>query len=268
MALVALDLAISRRSTSGTDTRSGTACGRGSGPTCARRSAAETRRLAPAAGSCPDPPKNGAETAHEIAERMRTAIAGSPRPALTSAAPPAWPSTRWTPRAPTRSCSWPEGALYWAKRSGKSRTRLFDPDHVRLSGDAPQRSEILRILDERAIAPLYQPVGSLTTGRLIGYEALARFPDAPERPPSTWFAQANAWASAPSWRPLRSGPHSSRSAVRRAPPRDQRQPLGPLDRRRGEERPPRRPLGPDHRADRARGVRRRQAASRTRSPRW
>ena len=80
---------------------------------------------------------------------------------------------------------------------GKSRTRRFDPDHVRLSGDAPQRSEIERILDERAIEPLYQPVASLTTGRLIGYEALARFPDAPERPPSTWFAQANACGLGP-----------------------------------------------------------------------
>jgi diguanylate cyclase (GGDEF)-like protein len=85
-----------------------------------------------------------------------------------------------------------EGALYWAKRSGKSRTRRFDPDHVRLSGDAPQRSEIERILRQRAIEPVFQPVASLTTGRLLGYEALARFPDSPGRPPSAWFAQANA----------------------------------------------------------------------------
>jgi diguanylate cyclase (GGDEF)-like protein len=90
-----------------------------------------------------------------------------------------------------------EGALYWAKRSGKSRTRRFDPDHVRLSGDAPQRSEIERILRERAIEPVFQPVAALTTGRLIGYEALARFPDSPERPPSTWFAQANACGLGP-----------------------------------------------------------------------
>jgi diguanylate cyclase (GGDEF)-like protein len=90
-----------------------------------------------------------------------------------------------------------EGALYWAKRSGKARTRRFDPDHVRLSGDAPQRSEIERILRDRAIAPLYQPVAALTTGRLIGYEALARFPDAPGRPPSTFFAQANACGLGP-----------------------------------------------------------------------
>jgi diguanylate cyclase (GGDEF)-like protein len=90
-----------------------------------------------------------------------------------------------------------EGALYWAKRSGKSRTRRFDPDHVRLSGDAPQRSEVERILRQRAIEPVFQPVASLTTGRLLGYEALARFPDSPERPPSAWFAQANACGLGP-----------------------------------------------------------------------
>ncbi|MFL6029658.1 MAG: diguanylate cyclase domain-containing protein [Gaiellaceae bacterium] len=142
-------------------------------------------------------PGTDAEAAQEIAERVRTEVA------------------RLSPAGSELSCSagvavFPvdadsagalvqlaEGALYWAKRSGKSRTRRFDPDHVRLSGDAPQRSEIERILSERAIEPLYQPVASLTTGRLIGYEALARFPDAPERPPSTWFAQANACGLGP-----------------------------------------------------------------------
>jgi diguanylate cyclase (GGDEF)-like protein len=142
-------------------------------------------------------PGSEAEKAQEIAERVRTAIA------------------RLSPAGTELSCSagvavYPvdadnagallqlaEGALYWAKRSGKSRTRRFDPDHVRLSGDAPQRSEIERILEERAIEPLFQPVASLTTGRLIGYEALARFPDSPDRPPSTWFAQANACGLGP-----------------------------------------------------------------------
>jgi diguanylate cyclase (GGDEF)-like protein len=142
-------------------------------------------------------PGTSAEVAQEIAERVRTEIA------------------HLSPAGPELSCSagiavYPadaddapsllqlaEGALYWAKRSGKSRTRRFDPDHVRLSGDAPQRSEIKRILEEDAIEPLFQPVASLTTGRLMGYEALARFPDAPERPPSTWFAQANACGLGP-----------------------------------------------------------------------
>jgi diguanylate cyclase (GGDEF)-like protein len=142
-------------------------------------------------------PGSSAEAAQEIAERIRIAIAGL-APAgsdLTcSAGVAVYPFDADNADALLQLS---EGALYWAKRSGKSRTRLFDPDHVRLSGDAPQRTEIERILTARAIEPLFQPVISLTTGRLIGYEALARFPDAPERPPSTWFAQANACGLGP-----------------------------------------------------------------------
>jgi diguanylate cyclase (GGDEF)-like protein len=142
-------------------------------------------------------PGTDAEVAQEIAERVRIAIAqlapeGSE---LTcSAGVAVYPVDADNADALLQLA---EGALYWAKRSGKSRTRRFDPDHVRLSGDAPQRSEIERILRNRAIEPVFQPVASLTTGRLIGYEALARFPDAPERPPSTWFAQANACGLGP-----------------------------------------------------------------------
>jgi diguanylate cyclase (GGDEF)-like protein len=142
-------------------------------------------------------PGTDAEVAQEAAERVRIAIAqlapaGSE---LTCSAGVAVFPFDADDAASLLQLA--EGALYWAKRSGKSRTRRFDPDHVRLSGDAPQRSEIERILRDRAIEPVFQPVASLTTGRLIGYEALARFPDAPERPPSTWFAQANACGLGP-----------------------------------------------------------------------
>ncbi len=142
-------------------------------------------------------PGTGPEAAQEIAERVRTAVAHlSPAGSelSCSAGVAVFPVDADSAGSLLQLA---EGALYWAKRSGKSRTRRFDPDHVRLSGDAPQRSEIERILSEHAIEPLYQPVASLTTGRLIGYEALARFPDAPERPPSTWFAQANACGLGP-----------------------------------------------------------------------
>jgi diguanylate cyclase (GGDEF)-like protein len=142
-------------------------------------------------------PGTEAEVAQEIAERVRTAVARlSPAGSelSSSAGVAVYPVDADNAGSLLQLA---EGALYWAKRSGKSRTRRFDPDHVRLSGDAPQRSEIERILEERAIEPLYQPVASLTTGRLIGYEALARFPDAPDRPPSTWFAQANACGLGP-----------------------------------------------------------------------
>ncbi|MFL5906726.1 MAG: EAL domain-containing protein [Solirubrobacterales bacterium] len=142
-------------------------------------------------------PGTDAEAAQEITERVRVAIEGlAPEGSdLTCSAGIAVYPLDADDAAALLQLS--EGALYWAKRSGKARTRLFDPNHVRLSGDAPQRTEIQRILDQRAIEPLYQPVISLTTGRLIAYEALARFPDAPGRPPSAWFAQANACGLGP-----------------------------------------------------------------------
>jgi len=160
-------------------------------------------------------PGTGAETAQEIAERVRIAIAqlapaGSE---LTcSAGVAVYPVDADNAPALLQLA---EGALYWAKRSGKSRSRRFDPDHVRLSGDAPQRSEIEQILQQDAIEPVFQPVASLTSGRVIGYEALARFPGAPGRPPSTWFAQANACGL---------GPQLEAAAIRSALARDGRPP--------------------------------------------
>jgi diguanylate cyclase (GGDEF)-like protein len=142
-------------------------------------------------------PGSDAEVAQDVAERIRIAIAQF-APAETELTCSAGISVYPMDADDAASLlQFAEGALYWAKRSGKSRTRRFDPDHVQLSGDAPQRSEIERILRHRAIEPVFQPVASLTTGRLIGYEALARFPDAPQRPPSTWFAQANACGLGP-----------------------------------------------------------------------
>ena len=142
-------------------------------------------------------PNSDAAEAQEVSERIRTSIA--------QLAPEGWELTCSAGVAvhpadaqdANSLLQLAEGALYWAKRSGKSRTRRFDPDHVRLSGDAPQRSEIERILRHNAVEPVFQPVASLTTGRLLGYEALSRFPDSPGRPPSTWFAQANACGLGP-----------------------------------------------------------------------
>jgi diguanylate cyclase (GGDEF)-like protein len=155
-------------------------------------------------------------TAEEIADRVRSAI------------------THLSPAASKLSCSagiavYPvdtadaatllqlaEGALYWAKRSGKARTRRFDPDHVRLSGDAAAL-EIQRILKEGAIEPVYQPVASLTTGRLVGYEALARFPDSPGRPRRPGSRRRTPADSGPSSRRRRSGRRWTRSGAPPAP---------------------------------------------------
>ena len=39
--------------------------------------------------------------------------------------------------------------------------------------------------------PVFQPVLELATGRVAGYEALARMPEGPFRPPDQWFNQAH-----------------------------------------------------------------------------
>jgi EAL domain-containing protein (putative c-di-GMP-specific phosphodiesterase class I) len=40
------------------------------------------------------------------------------------------------------------------------------------------------------IVPVFQPLVSLQTGEVAGYEALARFPHPPARRPDEWFATA------------------------------------------------------------------------------
>ena len=85
-----------------------------------------------------------------------------------------------------------DGALYWAKRSGRDQSRRYDLRLAgQLSGDG-QRAEIEALLaDEGSIVPVFQPVLELATGRVAGYEALARMPDGPFRPPDQWFNQAH-----------------------------------------------------------------------------
>ena len=53
------------------------------------------------------------------------------------------------------------------------------------------RQRIERVLDSKAFSVVFQPVVNLETGRLFGFEALARFPEQPVRPPDRWFAEAH-----------------------------------------------------------------------------
>lgn len=52
--------------------------------------------------------------------------------------------------------------------------------------------------DPASIRSVYQPVVALATGRVVGYEALARVRSDPPRPVGTWFAEANGcgWGAA------------------------------------------------------------------------
>ena len=85
-----------------------------------------------------------------------------------------------------------EGALDWARRGGPGSVRRFDSRHVVLRGNEEQRAQVLSVLDrDDGLTVVFQPIVSLSTGKTIGFEALARFPNGPQRGPDVWFAQAH-----------------------------------------------------------------------------
>ncbi|HEV2874856.1 MAG TPA: EAL domain-containing protein [Thermoleophilaceae bacterium] len=84
-----------------------------------------------------------------------------------------------------------DGALRWAKQSGRGRTRPYDPEHVFVVTDE-QREDFAALIDRPdAVRPVFQPVVSLASGEPVGFEALARFDGNPGLPPSWWFSQAH-----------------------------------------------------------------------------
>jgi diguanylate cyclase (GGDEF)-like protein len=87
-----------------------------------------------------------------------------------------------------------DGALRWAKASGRGRTRRYDPEHVFVVTDEQREDFAALIARPDAVRPVFQPVVSLGSGEPVGYEALARFDGNPGLPPSWWFAQAHRFA--------------------------------------------------------------------------
>jgi diguanylate cyclase (GGDEF)-like protein len=84
-----------------------------------------------------------------------------------------------------------DAALYCAKATGRSTVCHYDPEQSgspSSGGDLAAVELALALPD--GIVPVYQPVVSLRTGQLAGYEALARFPHPPARRPDEWFAIA------------------------------------------------------------------------------
>ena len=130
--------------------------------------------------------------AAEAAERARAAIAEvevGGRELSCSAGVASYPDDE---RDAGRLLELADGALYWAKRSGRDQSRRYDRRLAgQLSGDG-QRAEVEALLaEEGSIVPVFQPVLELATGRVAGYEALARMPDGPFRSPDQWFNQAH-----------------------------------------------------------------------------
>lgn len=53
------------------------------------------------------------------------------------------------------------------------------------------RDRIQSVLERQALTVVFQPIVELATGRVVGAEALSRFPDLPSRTPDVWFAEAS-----------------------------------------------------------------------------
>jgi diguanylate cyclase (GGDEF)-like protein len=83
------------------------------------------------------------------------------------------------------------GALLWAKESGRRRVRRYDPEHVFVVTEEQREDFAALIARPAAVRPVFQPIAALSSGEVVGYEALARFEGKPRLPPSWWFSQAH-----------------------------------------------------------------------------
>jgi diguanylate cyclase (GGDEF)-like protein len=86
-----------------------------------------------------------------------------------------------------------DAALYAAKHAGRGQTRRYAANLAARPSRADEQGEVEALLrrGDDAIRPVFQPVLELATGRVCGYEALARVAGEPARRPDQWFAQAH-----------------------------------------------------------------------------
>jgi diguanylate cyclase (GGDEF)-like protein len=131
------------------------------------------------------------EAAREAAERARAAVAevqAGGRPLACSAGVASAPADA-IDAAELLACA--DAALYSAKDAGRGRTCSYRARLHRRPSPGEERREIEQLLQPGRIRPVFQPVLELATGRVSGYEALARMDAETERPPDEWFAQAH-----------------------------------------------------------------------------
>jgi diguanylate cyclase (GGDEF)-like protein len=133
-----------------------------------------------------------AAAAREVAERARAAISEvrvGGKPLECSAGVAAHPEDAI---GAAELLAAADAALYAAKDGGRRQTRRYRAHLARRPLPGEEREEVEALLrTPGAIAPHFQPVLELATGRVCGYEALSRMPAGPPRPPDEWFAQAH-----------------------------------------------------------------------------
>jgi len=126
-------------------------------------------------------PNTGIETALSVARRILSSALGGGdgstpvEPFSLSIGVTAVP----TPTADTRSLFRnADAALYWCKRHGRTAVVVFD-EAIHGRGEesrstAELTAGIESILAARALRPVYQPIFSMTTGQVVGFEGLVR----------------------------------------------------------------------------------------------
>jgi diguanylate cyclase (GGDEF)-like protein len=126
-------------------------------------------------------PASDAETAFSVVRRLLSSATGG------------HPTLRDTPRfsfsAGISTFPHPSGdsvrlvhhadaALYWAKRHGRTDIQVYDPARHGAVGDERSTEELAaavsRVVSERALRAVYQPIVSLATGLPVGFEGLVR----------------------------------------------------------------------------------------------
>ena len=71
-----------------------------------------------------------------------------------------------------------DAALYWGKRHGRTDVRVFDPARHGMAEDGRSLDELATAVSRVAaggrLTPVYQPIYSMRTGAVVGYEGLVR----------------------------------------------------------------------------------------------
>jgi diguanylate cyclase (GGDEF)-like protein len=143
-------------------------------------------------------PDVDAESAVRVAERARAAIRSIPSRDIDldcSAGVAVGPHDA---QEGERLLELADAALYRAKAGGRARTCRWSPHYGVLRSDDEQRAEVRTLLDEPdRLSVVFQPIVDLQTGRVAGFEALARVDSTPPKPPNEWFGLARRCGLAP-----------------------------------------------------------------------
>jgi diguanylate cyclase (GGDEF)-like protein len=126
-------------------------------------------------------PRTDVESASMTARRLlAAALEGAPtgeqgRPFSFSAGVSSFPSPSTNGARLFRHA---DAALYWCKRHGRTDVQVYDADRHGQAGDERNSAELVaavtKIATSRSLTAVYQPIFSLTTGEVIGHEALVR----------------------------------------------------------------------------------------------